>query len=52
MSNAERAFVYSAQPSRVVFGSGSLGRLADEVKAIGAKKLSFFARRSSESRHR
>ena len=38
MSNAERAFVYSAQPSRVVFGSGSLGRLADEVKAIGAKK--------------
>ena len=38
MSNAEHAFVYSAQPSRVVFGSGSLGRLADEVKAIGAKK--------------
>ncbi len=38
MSNSEHAFVYSAQPSRVVFGSGCLSRLADEVKAIGARK--------------
>ena len=38
MSNADRTFVYTAQPSRVVFGRGSLGRLADEVKAVGAQK--------------
>lgn len=38
MNSAERSFVYTAQPSRVVFGTGSLGRLVDEVKAIGAQK--------------
>jgi maleylacetate reductase len=38
MNTADRAFVYSAQPSRVVFGRGSLGRLAEEVKALGAQK--------------
>lgn len=38
MNSEARSFVYSAQPSRVVFGRGSLGRLADEVKALGAKK--------------
>lgn len=38
MSTAERAFVYAAQPSRVVFGRGSLGRLAEEVKALGSQK--------------
>ena len=38
MSTAERAFVYAAQPSRVVFGRGSLARLTEEVKALGAQK--------------
>ena len=38
MTSAARSFVYTAQPSRVVFGRGSLGRLADEVKALGAQK--------------
>ena len=28
-------FVYTAHPSRVVFGAGSLATLADEVKALG-----------------
>ena len=28
-------FVYTAHPSRVVFGAGSLAALADEVKALG-----------------
>lgn len=38
MNSANREFVYTAQPSRVVFGRGSLGRLAQEVQALGAKK--------------
>jgi len=38
MSIPERTFVYAAQPSRVMFGRGSLSRLADEVKALGAQK--------------
>lgn len=28
-------FVYNALPGRVVFGSGTLGRVADEVRALG-----------------
>lgn len=31
-------FVYVAQPARVVFGAGSLQRLADEVAALGARR--------------
>lgn len=31
-------FLYTAQPARVVFGRGSLRRLADEVEALGAKR--------------
>jgi maleylacetate reductase len=33
-----RSFVYDLLPSRVVFGAGSVDRLADEVKALGAKR--------------
>lgn len=38
MNSAQRSFIYSAQPSRVVFGAGSLAGLADELKALGANK--------------
>lgn len=38
MSAVDRSFVYAAQPSRVVFGRGSLSRLAEEVKALGSQK--------------
>jgi maleylacetate reductase len=31
-------FVYTAHPSRVVFGAGSLAALADEVKALGCHR--------------
>ena len=31
-------FVYTAHPSRVVFGAGSLAALADEVKALGCRR--------------
>ena len=33
-----RSFVYDLLPSRVVFGVGTFDRLADEVKALGAKR--------------
>src|SRR5690348_823344 len=33
-----RSFVYDLLPSRVVFGAGTIDRLADEVKALGAKR--------------
>ena len=33
-----RRFVYTAQPSRVVFGPGSLQHLAREIDALGARK--------------
>jgi maleylacetate reductase len=32
------SFVYDLLPSRVVFGAGTVDRLADEVKALGAKR--------------
>jgi maleylacetate reductase len=35
---ASRDFVFTAQPSRVVFARGSLNRLVDEVKALGASR--------------
>lgn len=38
MSTLASNFVYTAQPSRVVFGSGSLAQLPAEVQALGAKK--------------
>jgi len=31
-------FVYTAQPSRVVFGAGSIQHLAREIDALGAKR--------------
>ena len=33
-----RDFIFSAQPSRVVFAQGSLQRLAHEVQALGARR--------------
>ena len=33
-----RAFVYSAQPSRVVFGVGALDQLGAEIERLGAKR--------------
>lgn len=33
-----RNFIYDLLPSRVVFGAGTIDRLADEVKALGAKR--------------
>src|SRR5260221_9298254 len=33
-----RSFVYALLPSRVVFGPGTIDRLAGEVKALGAKR--------------
>ncbi len=32
------AFIYTAQPARVVFGAGSLAQLGKEITALGAKK--------------
>lgn len=34
-----RSFVYSAQPSRVVFGSGSVTQLSAEVERLGATRV-------------
>jgi maleylacetate reductase len=31
-------FVYTAQPARVIFGAGSISKLAVEMDALGAKK--------------
>ncbi|TDL26270.1 Dehydroquinate synthase-like protein [Rickenella mellea] len=33
-----RPFVYTANPSRVIFGSGTINQLADEVKRLGLNK--------------
>jgi maleylacetate reductase len=33
-----RAFVFNAQPSRVVFGAGALERLGEEIERLGAKR--------------
>lgn len=33
-----RHFVYTAQPSRVIFGAGSLQHLAREIETLGARK--------------
>lgn len=37
-STREREFFYVAQPSRVIFARGSLQRLEQEVKALGAQR--------------
>jgi alcohol dehydrogenase class IV len=37
-SNPVRPFTYRSLPSRVVFGAGSLARLADEIEALGARR--------------
>ena len=31
-------FIYSALPSRVIFGPGSIAQLAQEIDALGAKR--------------
>ncbi|WP_396331110.1 maleylacetate reductase [Burkholderia anthina] len=31
-------FIYTSQPSKVIFGAGSLARVEEEVKALGARK--------------
>lgn len=33
-----RDFTYTSQPQRVVFGAGSLARLAEEIEALGARR--------------
>ena len=33
-----KSFVYIGRPARVVFGAGSLGRLAQEIEALGARR--------------
>jgi len=33
-----QSFVYTAQPARVIFGAGSLSRLAQEIEVLGARK--------------
>lgn len=33
-----KPFIYTAQPTRVVFGAGSLAKLGEEIDALGAKK--------------
>jgi maleylacetate reductase len=38
MNPISRDFVYTAQPSRVVFARGSFQRLAQEVEALGARR--------------
>ena len=38
MASPSRDFVFTAQPSRVVFGRGSLARLAHEVESLGARR--------------
>jgi maleylacetate reductase len=37
-SSTARSFTYSAQPTRVVFGRGTIQQLAQEVEALGARK--------------
>jgi maleylacetate reductase len=37
-TSAMQPFVYQTYPQRVVFGPGSLARLADEVDALGARR--------------
>lgn len=32
-------FIYTGLPTRVVFGSGAVGRLSDEVRRLGAKRV-------------
>lgn len=38
MSVSDRSFVFTAQPTRVVFASGSFQRLSQEVEALGARR--------------
>lgn len=33
-----KPFIYTAQPSRVIFGNGALAQLSEEINAMGAKK--------------
>ncbi|MEU2930517.1 maleylacetate reductase and hydroxyquinol 1,2-dioxygenase domain-containing protein [Streptomyces sp. NPDC007251] len=38
-----RTFVYSSSPSRVVFGAGTVGRLAEEVERLGCSRVLLLA---------
>ncbi len=34
-----RTFVYTSRPSRVVFGTGTVGRLREEVERLGGSRV-------------
>lgn len=38
MTSINLAFTYTANPARIVFGSGSLARVADEIRQLGATR--------------
>ena len=44
-----KAFLYEAQPSRVIFGIGSLKEVSTEIKALGSKKALVIATPEQES---
>ena len=46
------AFVYTALPSKVLFGFGTLDKVADEVRMSVAGVRSFFPRRNKWRRRR
>ncbi|MDL5158523.1 maleylacetate reductase [Actinomycetospora termitidis] len=45
-------FVYTAQPARVVFGAGSLDRVAEEVERLGRSRVLVLAGRQAERTER
>lgn len=44
-----KAFLYEAQPSRVIFGKGSLKEVSTEIKALGSKKAMVISTPDQES---
>ena len=44
-----KSFLYEAQPSRVIFGVGSLNEVSTEIKALGSKKAMVIATPEQES---
>lgn len=43
-------FVYTSQPSKVIFGAGALARVAEEVQSLGAKKALILCTPEQEAR--
>jgi maleylacetate reductase len=43
------SFTYSATPVRVLFGSGTVAQLPDEVRALGASRVLLLGRRTAEA---